>query len=121
MDEVTTPVAPSVELPSYKDDDLVYVDPKKRVVVAIVEFSKAGNPKPLAMQEEVVEDDEEVKDPKDTKGKLRPRIRRTRYYPWGTYRSMKKVYKLEGKVPREENQKTLDDVIEKALKEPFWD
>jgi hypothetical protein len=34
---------------------------------------------------------------------------------------MKRVYKLEGKQPKQESQKTLDEVIEKALQEPFWD
>lgn len=123
----------------YRDEDLVYVDPKERKVVGLVEFNKNGNPKPLAMKDMTVEepdDDEPAKEEpvtaavaapvkgkpggKDTKGR-RPRVKRERFYPWGTYRSMKRIYKLEGKIMREENQKTLDDVMEKALKEPFWD
>lgn len=101
----------------YKDDDLVYVDPDKRVVVARVEFHANGKPKALPMKTEEVEED--AADEKPVKG--RKRVRRQRYYPWGTYRSMKRIYKLEGKIPKEESQKTLDEVIEKALKEPFWD
>lgn len=108
-----------VETPAgiYKDDDLVYVDPEKRVVVSRVEFHQNGKPKALPMKTEEVEDD--ATDEKPVKGRKRPR--RQRYYPWGTYRSMKRIYKLEGKIPKEESQKTLDEVIEKALKEPFWD
>ena len=93
----------------------------------MVEFTKAGNPKPLLMKEAVEEeeDDEPKTDVKAdaTKGKDRPkrRVRRQRFYPWGTYRSMKRIYKLEGKIPRTENTKTLDEVMEKALVEPFWD
>ena len=49
------------------------------------------------------------------------RKQRQRYYPWGTYRSMKKIYKLEGKPKAVENLKTLDEVLERALREPFWD
>jgi hypothetical protein len=118
----------------YKDDDLVYVDPDLRKVVGLVEFSKAGNPKSLVMKE-VEEDEEDGKEElvatatpakgKDDKGRKdrapRRRVRRQRFYPWGTYRSMKRIYKLEGKVHREETQKTLDEVMEKALQEPFWD
>ncbi|HVW67117.1 MAG TPA: hypothetical protein VHA78_05335 [Candidatus Peribacteraceae bacterium] len=109
-----------VETPAglYKDDDLVYVDPLKRIVVGRVEFLQSGKPKALPMKtEEDVEDD--AGDEKPVKGKKRPR--RQRYYPWGTYRSMKRIYKLEGKIPKVESQKTLDEVIEKALQEPFWD
>lgn len=103
--------------PIYQDEDLVYVDPELRVVVGRVEFLPNGKSKPLVMKNKVVEPDVD-EDPK-AKGKMRPR--RERYYPWGTYRSMKKIYKIEGKQIKEDNHKTLDEVIEKALKEPFWD
>jgi hypothetical protein len=101
-------------------------------VVGLVEFSKAGNPKSLLMKEEEVEEEEGAEKPaaaaaapaKGRGGKdrgPRRRVRRQRFYPWGTYRSMKRIYKIEGKVIREEHQRTLDEVMEKALKEPFWD
>lgn len=106
--------APSV---SYKDDDLVYVDPRKREVVGLVEFTKSDIPKPLEMKHEVVEEEED-----DTKGNKRPkRVRKKQYYPWGTYRSMKKVYKIEGKIHEPPPSATLDDVMKKALVEPYWD
>ncbi len=112
-EELDVPPAPAL----YKDDDLVYVDPQLRIVVARVEFLPNGKSKMLPMQDKTVEVDVE-EDPK-AKGKGRPR--RQRYYPWGTYRSMKRIYKIEGKIPKQESDKTLDEVIEKAIKEPFWD
>lgn len=106
----------------YKDDDLVYVDPQLRIVVGRVEFLPNGKSKPLAMKVEAKEEVEEeaAPDPKAKGGRPR-RVQRTRYYPWGTYRSMKKIYKIEGKQIKEESNRTLDEVIEKAIKEPFWD
>jgi len=94
----------------YKDEDLVYVDPENRVVVGYVQWSNSGKPKALAMKmEEVVEEAADGK------------RRRQRFYPWGTFRSMKKIFKIGGKVMQEDNRKTLDEVMEKALKEPYWD
>jgi hypothetical protein len=118
----------------YNDEDLVYVDPKTRVVMGFVEWSNAGKPKPLPVKEHIEEDDDEAAPaPAAEKGSEAPakpakggrpvRVRRTRYCPWGTYRSMKRVYKIEGKVRdnKDENRKTLDEAIELAMKEPFWD
>jgi hypothetical protein len=51
----------------------------------------------------------------------RPRKPKVRYYPWGTYRSMKKIFKVAGKVPETRGQSTLDEVLPKALNEAFWD
>ena len=111
-----TPVEPVAT--AYNNEDLVYVDPDTRTVVGKVEFNASGNPKPLAMNMPVKEEDEEGEKPEKGKPKRKPR---QRYYPWGTYRSMKRVYKIEGKQHDVESQKTLDEVLEKALKEPFWD
>ena len=110
-------------VPAYKDDDLVYVDPNTRTVVGPVEFAPNGKAKALAMKsaEDEPTDEEPATPAKDAKVKRPVRVRRTRYYPWGTYRSMKKVYKIEGKQPKQESTKTLNEVIELALKEPFWD
>ena len=104
----------------YKDDDLVYVDPRLRIVVGRVEWSVSGKPKSLQMKDTVEGEGEEEPAKKDVKEKQR-RPRRLRNYPWGTYRSMKRLFKLEGKQPKTEANKTLDEVLEKALKEPFWD
>ncbi len=102
----------------YKDDDFVYVDPEARKVVGLVEWGSDGNAKPLLMKDTKVVKKEEEED--DGKAK-RKRIIRKRYYPWGSYRSMKKLYRLEGKAEKESaGSKTLDDVLEKALENPFW-
>ncbi len=132
MDDVVPPStdapAPSANGP-YKDDDLVYVDPESRTVVGRVEWSNTGRPKSLERPSKVVEEDDDdgkekaSANPKD-KGKRggRPmRKPRVRYYPWGTYRSMKKLFKIEGKVPEVRGNATLDDVLPKALNEAFWD
>ncbi len=114
---------PPAVVPQYKEDDLVYVDPDAKIVVGLVEWKADGKPKALAMKSPVVEiDDEPAAEPgAKPKGRAPARPRRIRYYPWGTFRSMKRVYKLEGKPVRVEQTNTLEQVIEKALKEPFWD
>lgn len=90
--------------------DLVYVDPDTSTVVGPVEWGKNGNPKALPYV---------VKDIPDTKGERR-RSWRT-FYPWGTYRSMKNVFKVDGKPRRKEATRTLEEVLPIALKEPYWD
>jgi len=99
---------------SYQDDDLVYVDPETKTVIGKLEWSNSGRPKALPLAKLQEEKDDADKDKKKAP-------RKQRYYPWGTYRSMKHVYKIEGKQPKVESQQTLDEAIEKAIKEPFWD
>lgn len=98
----------------YHDDDLVYVDPRERIVIGLVEWSNSGRPKPLAMKRW----DEEVDDA-DEAGRRRKRP--TRSYPWGTYRSMKRVFKVAGKIFEAKPPLSLDDAILLCLREPFWD
>jgi len=107
-DEVVTPTAEATV--TYKDEDIVYVDPELKKVVGLVEWDKNGNPKALAMPEA----------PASTKEGARPRKRETRYYPWGTYKSMKKVFQVEGKIKRIESGKTLEEILPKALEQAFW-
>jgi hypothetical protein len=109
---MTEPI-PAPEPAPYKDDDLVYVDPDTRTVIAKVEFGKNGNAKKF----EVPVPAEPEKEGKD--GKPRRRTNKS-YYPWGSYRSMKKMYKIEGKQPKSEPNITLDEAIQKALEQPFW-
>ncbi len=129
MDE--TPVVPA-GTPTYQDEDLVYVDVQNKCVVGLVEFQPNGLPKKMPMPMRVMEEDDdepavaptaEAPKPDVKKGRnIRPmRKPRQRYYPWGTYRSMKRVYKIEGMQPRVESTHTLDEVIGLALQEPFWD
>lgn len=120
-----TEETPIEEAPTYKDDDLVYVDPDTKMVVGLVQWHANGNPKSLQRSVPVTERDVVEEEPStvkpDAKRPVRRPVTRLRYYPWGTYRSMKRIYKLEGKLPREESPYTLNDVIEKALSQPFWD
>ena len=111
---MTEPVTPPTQaadetVRQYKDEDLVYADPENRVVVGPVEWNRNGNVKPLLMPPRKNEKGEERKGG----GK--------RFYPWGTYKSMRNAYRLEGKQKRVDPGHTLEQVIEKALKEPFWD
>ncbi len=122
----------------YKDDDLVYVDPDNRAVIGLVQFDERGNAKKLARPPRefpgatTVDDDDEpvavTPPPASTprgRGRggraERPRKPKVRYYPWGTYRSMKKIFKVAGKVFEIRGQASLDDVLPKALNEAFWD
>lgn len=98
--------------PTYQDEDLVYVDPDARAVVGRVEFQANGRPKALQIPNAPITQEE------DAKGRRKPRIR---YYPWGTYRSMKRLYKIEGKQHDERPMLELDEAIAKAMAEPFWD
>ena len=94
----------------WQPDDLVYVDPDLSTVVSRVEWNKNGNPKVLPYVS---------KEPTDAKGERRRSWRKS--YPWGSYRSMKNVFKVDGKPRKKEPTKTLEQVIEVALKEPYWD
>lgn len=94
----------------WQPDDLVYVDPDTNSVVAKVEFMKNDHPKSLPYV---------AKETPDAKGEKRRSWRK--FYPWGSYRSMKNVFKVDGKPRKKEPTKTLDQVIEIAFKEPYWD
>jgi len=100
----------------YSDNDLVYVDPNKKEIVGRVEWTKDGVVKPLEMKE-----NEELHKDKDDDPKKQKRRPRKRNYPWGTFRSIKKLYKTHGKEKEVENYKTFNDALERALQEPFWD
>lgn len=88
---------------SYRDDDIVYVNPDTQMVVGRLEWSRNGNPKSKPYQAQPGE-----------------RSWR-RHFPYGTYKSMKNAFKLEGKRKKIEPTKTLEEVIAKALVEPYWD
>lgn len=83
----------------YGDDALVYVDPETKTVLGPLEYGKNGNPKSLPYKKE------------EASGERSWR----KYYPWGTYRSMKRAFRLEGKVREEESGGTLDEVLPKLL------
>ncbi|OGJ63154.1 hypothetical protein A3A67_01655 [Candidatus Peribacteria bacterium RIFCSPLOWO2_01_FULL_51_18] len=97
----------------YNDDDLVYVDTESRTVIGRVEWTKNEKPKSLPFKAS----------PKEKKGEGKtPRRQFSRkYYPFGTYRSMKRIFKLQGKIKDPEPNKTLDEVIPRALKDAYWE
>ncbi len=108
----------------YKDEDFVYVDPEKREVVSLVEWDKEGN----ALEREWVRV-QPAADPakataaapekRDTRPHRKPQVR---YYPWGSYRSMAKLYRLHGKGKDKEVESyiPLEDAIEKLQENPYW-
>lgn len=78
---------------TYSDDDIVYVDPDAKSVVGSVELNDKGNPKPKPF-------------------KQNPEKKSWRkFYPLGTYRSMKKAFRLEGKKPEEDGDLTIDEAL----------
>ncbi|PIR48820.1 hypothetical protein COU80_03975 [Candidatus Peregrinibacteria bacterium CG10_big_fil_rev_8_21_14_0_10_55_24] len=95
---------------NFTDDDLVYVDPKLRQVLGKVDWMKSGNPKPLPVEE-----------PATAPENGKRRRAKKQYYPWGTYRSMKHAFRVEGKEKEIEAYQPLEEAISKALTEPFWD
>lgn len=85
----------------FQDDDLVYVDPETRTVLGPVQFDeKSGNPQSLPRKKE---------EGKDGAYSWR------KFYPWGTYRSMKRAFRLVGKVWEEKGEATLEDALPKML------
>ncbi len=122
-------------MPEYTDETMVYVDPDARKVVDLVEWLPNGKVKQLEMPAkessfaEASEDKEKKEDEKGNpkkkvgiKGRRPRKIRnKKRYYPWCSYRTAKRVYRVEGKEKAAENYQPLDEVMKKALKEPFWD
>lgn len=79
----------------YHDDDLVYVDPETRSVVGKVEWDKNERPKSIPY--------------KSSTGKEYWR----KFFPFGTYRSMKKTFRLEGKSKEADSDSSLDEVLPK--------
>jgi len=101
----------------YKDDDLVYVDPDTKKVVGLVEWGKNEKPKSKPYKPVVVDD---VAAQPAKKGERKGQFWR-KNFPWGTYKSMRRIYKLEGKTKDPEPNKSLEEVLPKALNEAFWD
>jgi hypothetical protein len=87
------------------DDTLVYVDPDNRTVIGPVEW----------------EGDEPKKRPREQTENPSKKIKTKRmYYPYCTIRTAKHF--LWKKRPSPEDRKlSLDDALEKAVMEPFWD
>ncbi|MCA9371168.1 MAG: hypothetical protein KC680_04375 [Candidatus Peregrinibacteria bacterium] len=103
----------------YKPDDFVYVDPDAKKAIGLVEWDKDGNPVAKEWPYPEIQKQEQA----DDKKHRRPRKKKVRYYPWGSYHTMCKLYKLEGKVKDKEVDSyiTLDTAIGNLQENPFWD
>jgi hypothetical protein len=85
--------------PQYNDDDVVYVDPDTKTVIGKVEYDNDGKPKSLKY---------------DKKGEGTQAWRK--FYPFGTYKSMKRTFRLEGKRSSEEDEESsFDTALSKLL------
>lgn len=85
--------------PQFTDDDLVYVDPETRTVIGCVEWDANGQPKSLPYKSAL------GKEPWRT------------HYPWGTYRSMKNAFRIDGKRMEEESELAFDEAIPKLMQD----
>jgi hypothetical protein len=86
----------------FQADDLVYVDPAARQVVGRVTFDKSEKPNSLPY-------------PKGENGRAT-----RKYYPFGRYESMCRIYRLDGVSGKggslaEGDGASLDDVLPRAL------
>lgn len=92
------------------------MDPDTRTVVGRVEWTEDGTPKPKERPPR--EPKFEPKPDQKDRGPRKPKIR---YYPWGTYSTMNRIYRLEGKKEASaEEYITLDTAVAKLQEEPFW-
>lgn len=82
---------------AFSDDALVYVDPALRTIVGKVEFDERGHPKAHPYPA------------KEGEQSWRENC------PYGTYRSMKRAFRIGGKMVEEKGQATLDEVLPKLL------
>lgn len=121
---MTTPPLPSPENPpDYRDDDLVYVDPESRTVIGRVEWGKNDKPKSLPyrpVERPVKDGTPSSKTKTGTKEKSDRGQFWRKNFPWGTFRSMRRIYKLRGKVKDPEPNRSLDEVLPRALQEAYW-
>jgi hypothetical protein len=84
------------------DDTLVYIDPDARLVIGPVEW-EGDNPKKL---------------PRERTGDATKKMKRM-YYPYCTARTAKRF--LEKKHQRQDDEKlSLEEALQKAVTEPFW-
>ena len=104
----------------WKDEDFVYFDPETKAIIGPVEWTKTGNAKEMLKPENVLPVVEPAKDGKDTKRPFRRGGFRKQAFIWGSYRSLKRLYNLEGKHKAAERTQTLDEAMGKAMTEAYW-
>lgn len=103
----------------FKPEDFVYVDPEAKKAIGLVEWDKNGN----AVKKEWPFIERPPKEGDEKKPPRPKRKRKARYYPWGAYHTMSKLYKLQGKVKDKDTEDyiTLETAIGNLQEDPFWD
>jgi len=103
-------------MPEYSDSDFLYFDTRTRTVIGPVQWTATGNVKPLEKPEEPERPVKEGAPPRRMH-----RHREKEYYIWGSYRSLKRLYNLEGKPKNVERTQTLDEAMARSSAEAYWD
>lgn len=102
---------------TYRDDDFVYVDPRAKTVLGKVQWLKEGIAQPVTLPEQEGIKDERPRPGKDDRrGHKKP----LKASPWGSYRSLKHAFRLEGKEPETEGRYTAQEAIDKFVVDPFF-
>ena len=81
----------------FQDDDLVYVDPAAKSVLGLVQFDVDGNPVSRTYEGEG----------------------RYTNYPWGSYRAMKKAFRIDGKGRDGDQAMPFDDYLNAVLQDSY--
>lgn len=101
---------------AYNDADFLYFDPKTRAVIGPVQWTKEGNVLPRERPEEPEQPAKEGAPPRRIH-----RHREKEYYIWGSYRTLKRLYNIEGKVKDAERTQTLDEAMQRSSSEAYWE
>lgn len=109
---------------TFADSDLVYVDPHNKKVIGPVEWLPSGKAKAILIPDEdekaEASSDKKEEVVKDGKKPPRRRSNKKRYYPWCSYKTAKHVYHVEGKQKSVDINRPLDEIMKKAVAEPYW-
>ncbi len=102
---------------NFNDEQFVYVDPELRLAIGAVEWDSDGNAIPKQWPRK------EREHPSGGKEKLKVRRQpHERFYPWGAYKTVSKIYRLQGKAKEKELDRyiPLENAIGKLQEEPYW-
>jgi len=102
----------------YTDDSFVYVDPNARSVMGIVQWLPNGKAKPLPVPERTESAEGGKPGEKQRHFHRKPK---QHYFPWCSYRTAKRVYRVAGKDRETEVTRPLEEALTKSLQEPYWD
>lgn len=93
----------------FADSDFLYFDSETRAIVGPVQWSRTGNVRPMERPQ------------RPSEGEGRRWRSRKEFYTWGSYRSLKHLYHLEGKEHDRERTQGLEEAMQRALAEAYWD